>query len=380
MRSILAVVAALVVGVAPAAATVVPEPLTAQIEQAGACAPVTPACRRTIAVDAAGPSGAVFVVDGHRIYRRNRDRSVHPVAGSGAAGRCGDGGPALRACLNPYTVAYDRVARALYVSTYDPPAIRRIDAAGRIATVATDLVAPEALAADRHGGVYVADVGSNSLVPGLVRHLDRRGILRTVAGNRDCSPRRLDPVLPPAGDGGPATTACLFPRAPAVGLDGTLYVADDRSARVRAVDGAGRISTVAGNGFLPADQISMCPGEGPLGCLGNPTHLAVAPDGLVYVAAYTYGGEGQSYYEHAEVYRIEPGVGVVRVTGRPISSPFGRVCLAADHGPALLSCFGAIEGLLVDDAGRVLFTSGATHPFVGELRLTVLTPGQVGAL
>lgn len=322
----------------------------------------------------------MFVIDGHRIHRRDSRGKVRAVAGSGAAGDCGDGGPALEACLNPVAVVHDPADRALYVSTYDPPAVRRIDAQGRIATLSTDFESAEALALDHRGGLYVVESGRHSGISGVVRHLAADGHLRTVAGQRGCTWRTGDPVLPPLGDGGPATGACLFPSALAVGRDGTLYIADNRAARVRAVDGAGVISTVAGNGLAPAGRISVCPSEGPAGCLGYPTHLALASDGSVYVAARAAAGEGDNYFEHGAIYRIGRGLGVVRVTGRPVEGPTGNICPAADPGPALLTCFGYIDGMVVDDAGRVLFTSSAFRPWEGGLRLSVVIPGGTGLI
>ena len=64
------------------------------------------------------------------------------------------------------------------------------------------------------------------------------------------------------GDGGPATSAQLgTPNALAVGLDGSLYMADASLHRVRRIDPSGNISTVAGTG-------KACSAPGPTAC-GN---------------------------------------------------------------------------------------------------------------
>ena len=53
----------------------------------------------------------------------------------------------------------------------------------------------------------------------------------------------------PCGDGGPATAALLVqPNGLAVGLDGSLYIADPPLRKVRKVDPSGVITTVAGTG------------------------------------------------------------------------------------------------------------------------------------
>jgi sugar lactone lactonase YvrE len=88
---------------------------------------------------------------------------------------------------------------------------------------------------DSSGIVYVADVGNN-----LVFRLDRSGLLTTVAGNG---------TYGFAGDGGLATSAALASvRGVAVDALGNLFIADIGNNRVRKVDLAGVISTVAGNG------------------------------------------------------------------------------------------------------------------------------------
>jgi RHS repeat-associated protein len=86
------------------------------------------------------------------------------------------------------------------------------------------------------------------------------------------------------GDGGPATSAFLGEvDGLAFGPDGSFYIVSRNSATVRRVDPAGVITTFAGdnNGLdsnAPADGVPAI-GAG----LGNPSSVAVAPDGSVYI-------------------------------------------------------------------------------------------------
>jgi NHL repeat len=88
---------------------------------------------------ALGPDGSVYVADGsnHAIRRIGSDARITRVAGTGAGGGSGDGGPAREARLdlpNDVAVASDGT---LYVPEFQGRRVRRIDGpSGRISTVA----------------------------------------------------------------------------------------------------------------------------------------------------------------------------------------------------------------------------------------------------
>jgi uncharacterized protein YjbI with pentapeptide repeats len=98
---------------------------------------------------------------------------------------------------------------------------------------------------------------------GTIRLVDERGPPEIVAGRHDV--QCTEPTAA-CGDGGRADRALLGkPSALAVGLDGSLYMADPALHRVRRIDPSGRIETVAA---------SL---EGPYG-------VWVDPAGVVYIA------------------------------------------------------------------------------------------------
>jgi sugar lactone lactonase YvrE len=106
-----------------------------------------------------------------------------------------------------------------------------------VGQAASSVLLPAGIAYDAAGNVYFADVNRNEVLEASLA-----GVLTVVAG---------DGVQGFAGDGGAATAAELNgPQAVAVGLDGTLYIADTGNARVRAVSASGMIATVAGNGVV----------------------------------------------------------------------------------------------------------------------------------
>ena len=98
-----------------------------------------------------------------------------------------------------------------------------------------DLGFPGGVAADLPGNIYIADIDAHR-----VRKVDTAGVITTVAGNG---------LQGYSGDGGPAISASLFyPCGIAVDSMGNMYIADNGNNRIRKVDSAGVITTVAGNG------------------------------------------------------------------------------------------------------------------------------------
>ncbi|NGX17041.1 PKD domain-containing protein [Wenzhouxiangella sp. XN24] len=106
-----------------------------------------------------------------------------------------------------------------------------------------------------------------------VRYVDPAGIIRTVAGTG---------VQGFSGDGGPAIEAQLLaPDAVVLAPDGGLYIADRNNHSIRQVTPDGIIQTIAGgNGRGDSGD------DGPATAaqLNFPRGVAVAPDGSVYIA------------------------------------------------------------------------------------------------
>ncbi len=137
---------------------------------------------------------------------------------------------------------------------------------GNVATTA-NLHSASALAFDGAGNAYIADWGFHR-----IRKIVG-GIINTMAGNG---------VRAFAGDNGPATSASLkYPRSVAVDAAGNVYIADTGNNRVRKVDTAGTITTFAGNGtygFGPDGGLATA------SMLNEPQDVCVDGDGNVYIA------------------------------------------------------------------------------------------------
>ncbi|MBM3274562.1 MAG: hypothetical protein FJZ00_05390, partial [Candidatus Sericytochromatia bacterium] len=146
-------------------------------------------------------------------------------------------------------------------STETPQGQRPADGAGSLATFND----PTGLALDAAGNLYVADVGNS-----LVRKVDQDGIVSTFAGTV-------------AGyDDGPIAAAQLRnPAGVALLADGTVFVADTYSHRIRRI-GDGQIETFAGERVGYGG--GFADGAGTAGLFSLPTGIAAASDGTLYIA------------------------------------------------------------------------------------------------
>jgi uncharacterized protein (TIGR03437 family) len=236
-----------------------------------------------VAVDAAGN---LYIADGgnSRIRKVTPAGVISTIAGNGARGYSGDGGPATNAELNtPYGVAVDGAGNLFIVDTYNNR-IRKVTPAGIISTVAgngaygfsgnggpaasAELNTPLGAAVDSAGNLYIADTGNSR-----IQKVTPAGVISTIAGNGG---------LVFSGDGGPATNAGIArPEGVAVDRAGNLYIADYADMRIRKVTPAGIITTIAGNGN---EGYSGDGGPATSAELYFPEAVAVNAAGYVYIA------------------------------------------------------------------------------------------------
>lgn len=208
-----------------------------------------------VAVDGAGN---VYISDiiNNRIRKIDKNGIITTVAGSGAQGYSGDGGPATKAALFlPQGLAADKAGNLYFAD--NAVHVRKVDTSGIITTIAGDGtpisisegvlatktgMTPTFVAVDGAGNLFIADTGG-----GRVRKIDASGIINTVAG-------KIAPSLD-LGDGGPATNAYLTnPTGVAVDNAGNLYIADTNHFRIRKVTGVAAVvaaaPSIAANGVV----------------------------------------------------------------------------------------------------------------------------------
>lgn len=232
----------------------------------------------TMAIDELG----VPYIGAGRVWRLNPDGTLTTIIGGSGALPTGDGGPANRAGFSgPQSLFIS--SRNIYIADAGNGRVRRIDSGGIITTVAGTTIGnyagdggPGTLALLSSPNGMTVDVGGNLLFTdsfnNRVRSLSPAGTISTVAGNGS-------PGF--SGDRGAATAAAIFrPRGVTFDPQGNLYIADGSNSRIRRVDSSGLISTFAGgfqgfgNDGIPATSAG----------LNNPEDLASDAGGNIYIA------------------------------------------------------------------------------------------------
>jgi len=178
----------------------------------------------------------------------------------------------------PDDVAVD-AAGNVYVADYGNNLIRKISPAGVVTTIAgtgspgavngTGIAAsfngPSGIALDAAGNIYVADAGND-----VIRKITTAGVVSTFAGTV---------VVADTSNTITAEPSFLGPSGVAVDASGNVYVADAGDNQIRKISPAGTISTLAGSGDSGAADST-----GTAATFNNPTGVALDAAGNVYVA------------------------------------------------------------------------------------------------
>jgi sugar lactone lactonase YvrE len=320
-------------------------------------------------------------------------QSIYTYAGNGNTGYTDStGDPKLAEFNHPWGLTFDGFGN-LYIADHVNCAIRKISVAGTISTFAgttsngfsgdggpasmATMSGPTSVTADPAGNLYIADAGNNR-----IRKVSTTGIITTIAGN-DTSGY--------AGDGGPATAAKFYkPMGISADISGNLFIADSGNNVVRKIDGAGIITTYAGNGTPgytgdggPAISASL---SGPVGVTwdhwgnlyiteaGNHVVRKVSVTGIITTFAGTgtagFGGDGAAataaqlsspnsvtFDTSGNVYiSDEQNHRIRKVTNDGIIhtiAGIGIVGYSGDGGPAINAQLFRPMGLAVDVQGRI---------------------------
>ena len=239
--------------------------------------------------------------------------TITTIAGTGAGGFSGDGGPATLACFSsPQGVATD-AAGNIYVADRNNHRVRMISAAtGNISTVvgtgvmgyagmgglatAAQMEYPNAICFDRYGNYYISD----NYADAAYRVDGATGMINNICGHG---------AQGSSGDGGPGSLARMaIPFGIAVDPAGNQYIADYGNNELRKVNAiTGIVTTIAGS--IPA-----------LGSFSQINGVCTDNNGNVYVS---------DAGSHHCVKRIDYTGAITTIAGN------GTAGYTGDGGPAL---------------------------------------------
>lgn len=322
-------------------------------------------------------------------------QNITTVAGNGAAGMSGDGEAATSVMLSdPTSICTDALGN-IFIANNHNTSIKKVNVMGIITTVAgsgiegfagnggpataAQLYSCQNVLVDEAGNIYINDASMN-----LIRKVDQSGIINTFAGTTSsiCS-----------GDGGPATAAGLTIQGMTFDPSGNLVIADIYNHRIRKINAAGIISTIAGTG------VAAYTGDGgpaTAAAFNTPMDVAYDAAGNLYISdnlnnvirkvntsgiITTYAGTGIPGYNGDDGTAIAtmlygPEGITVDATGNLLIcdknnkrlrkvSPSGTITTVAgngspsfsgDDGPATSAGIGPIRDVDIDNAGNIYIT------------------------
>ncbi|WP_143106614.1 S-layer homology domain-containing protein [Cohnella sp. OV330] len=302
-----------------------------------------------VAVDA---SGNVYIatVSDHKVWKVKRIGSVDMMstfAGDSSSGYAGDGGDAKFAKLyRPLGVATDSDGN-VYIADSTNKRIRKVDITGNITTFAGGGVSVpgDGGAATDAGFDTPIDIQTSAgdvyftATDNRLRMVDNSGILSTVAGNGTTSY---------SGDGRLASTAQLGNvYAMAMDTSGNLFYADTENNRIRRIDAAGIVTTIAGT-----DVAGFFGDGGPAAAaqLTSPTGIALDAAGNLYIA-----DSGNQ-----RIRKIDANGVISTIAGN------GTQGYSGDGGPATAAAMNAPIGVALDPQGN-LFVSELTNHVIRKI-------------
>jgi uncharacterized protein (TIGR03437 family) len=271
--------------------------------------------------------------------------TITTIAGIGTAGFTGDGAEATLAQFDtPYAVARDSSGN-LYIADQANNRIRKIDASGIITTLAGDgtefflgnggdaikasLINPLGVAVSPAGVLYIADSRNHA-----IRKIDSAGKIQAVTGNGNPGFGGDMDTDATTDDGDALLAGVNRPIGMAFDAAGNLYFTDQLNQRIRKIDTAGKITTIAGNGEAAYF------GDGGLATaakLNYPQGIAIDSGGNIFFA------EGQGHI----IRKISPD-GTIKTVAGNRTPGFG-----GDGGKALDASLFYPRGIAVDASGNL---------------------------
>ncbi len=193
---------------------------------------------------------------------------------------------------------------------------------------------PHGIALDCFGNIYVADRFGHQ-----IRKITQSGIVTTLAGSGN------------SGDLDGQGTNAEFNEPWGLCADsvGNVYVADTRNNKIKKIDVAGNVTTIAGSGNFGTSD-----GPGLASTFGNPTGIEIDDNGIIYVA---------DHLTHI-IRKIDPTGFVSTIAGQPFVASF-------QDGVGNSAHFNRPYGLEIDNDNNIIVADEWNH------RIRKVTPTGV---
>jgi len=318
------------------------------------------------------PDGALVVVDwnNHRIRQVQADGNFKIVAGVGELTPALGTDQVTERLNHPTDVTFDPQGRMVIAAWHNSLVKRLNPATGMLEDIAGTgarsfggdggpplmamLNLPASVLYDPAGNLLVSDQANQR-----IRMIDPTGMtITTIAGTGEKGY---------AGDGGPAMQAKFnlpigqrghpaahIARSPA----GDIYLADTDNNRIRRIDPAGMVSTVAGTGEPGSDKVEGLAIEAQL---ERPVDVALGPDGALYIAdtenhCVRVVREGRISTVAGTCTRVCP-----TDLKHPCRCPSVDGACIGDGGPATAARLKRPTGIAVDREGNVFVADALNH-------------------
>ncbi len=323
-------------------------------------------------------------------------QNIANFAGGGSGG-LGDGGPATAGKVPlPAFCSFDAVGNLYFIEDYSSPRIRMVDTAGIITTIAGNgipgysgdsglatnaKIHPEGTIVDEAGNIYFVDYVYNR-----VRKVDKStGIIYTIGGTGSTIYN---------GENIPALSAGMDPSGITIDKHHNIYIIV--YARIRKIDTAGIITTVAGNGTGgdtgdngPADSAeiksdyAICTDS--IGNLYFGSNYKIRKVNINTGIITTIAGTGNGIYNgdgmHADSANIDPWALDFDKYGNLFIADYsnnrirkidtsgiihtiagdGTAAYGGDNGPAIFAHIWHPEGVAIDKCGNVFIADEANN-------------------
>ena len=304
----------------------------------------------------------VYFSSGNSIFKIDGSGTLTLIAGNSRPGFSGDGGPAVSAQLNaPQGLALDGAGN-LYIADSLNNRVRMVDTRGVITTFAGDgsvsqpgfwgdygpainasLHLPTGLAVDSTGNVYIAVSSDNT-----IRIVTTDGLINIFAGQGNPGyygdyAATVTGTTTTVTNVGTATLATLTnPQDVAIGPNNTILIADAGNSAIRSVSSAGIISTISG-----LQGSSGLSGDGTANTLPMLAPFGVAADssGNIYVAEFGTN----------RIRKLDTKGNITTAIGD------GNQGFAGDGGPANKVEMTLPTGVALDSSGNLYFADSLNN-------------------